>query len=92
MAKKKAVRGPGVGTRVRVRDGVCVPEFPSVTCSGWTGSVADIIGGKANPRYVVEWDASTLQAMPPDYVGECERQSLLHTMACLPPESLEFLP
>jgi hypothetical protein len=90
MAKKKASRGPGAGTKIRVRDGISIPEFPDVACGGWTGMVIDV-SGKENPQYVVEWDGDALQKMPKAYIDECEQKNLLYTMACLPADSLEFL-
>lgn len=91
MAKKKAARGPALGTRIRIRVGVTAPEFPSVSCSGWTGSLADVIGSKERPQYVVEWDAATLAALPPSYTAECEQKNLLYTMACFPPDAVDLL-
>jgi hypothetical protein len=91
MGKKKAARGPAVGTKVRIRDGVTAPEFPDVSCAGWTGTLGDVIGSKERPQFVIEWDAATVSAMPPQYVHECEQKQLLYTMACFPPESVELL-
>ena len=90
MAKKKAARGPGAGTRIRVRDGVTIPEFPSVSCGGWTGVIIDV-SGKENPQYVIEWDGDSLQRMPKSYIEECEQKHLLYSMACLAADALEFL-
>ncbi len=91
MAKKKAARsGPGVGTKIRVREGITMPEFPSVNCSGWTGEIVDTAGGKENPQFVIEWDSETKSRLPQSYIDDCEKKQLLFTMACLPGETLEF--
>ncbi len=89
MARKKTAGMLAEGTRVRVRDGVTVPEFPDVSCAGWTGAVVDMAGKKDAPQYVIEWDARTIAAMPSGYQEQCEKQNLLSTMVCLPPDTIE---
>jgi hypothetical protein len=99
MGKKKSTRRSGtpagapvgipVGTPVRVRAGVTAPEFPEVSCGGWTGVVRDHTGPKAAPQMVVEWDAATLARIPPAYREQCEERNLLYTMSCFPESDLE---
>lgn len=89
MAKKQATGKLSPGTRVRVKPGVTIPEFPDVSCAGWTGTVAELVGKKTEPKYIVEWDEATLRQMPPSYVKECERRNLFYRMACLGGEDLE---
>ena len=89
MAKKQASGNPSPGTRVRVKPGVSVPEFPDVVCDGWTGTVVELVGKKADAKCVVEWDEETVQRMPRSYVDECEKQNLFYRMACLPGGDLE---
>ena len=91
MAKKKSAGKLGEGTRIRIRDGVTAPEFPDVSCAGWTGTIADVIGKKAEPQFVVEWDAATLERLPAAYREQCEQRNLLYTMACFPRESFDVL-
>ena len=88
MAKKQAGKF-GEGARVRVRPGVPSPEFPELSLAGWTGEVSETAGKKPAVQYVIEWDAATLAAMPPDYVARCEQQGLYHRMACLKEDDLE---
>lgn len=93
MAKKKSggkASGFKPGQKVCVREGVCAPEFPDISCAGWTGLVADILGKrKPNPQYVIQWDETTIAGMPENYEALCEEQNLLYTMACFPKEELE---
>lgn len=89
MAKKKATGELQEGTRVRVKPGVVSPDFPDVSFGGWTGQVAEVSGKPPAQKFIVEWDGSTISAMPGDYVSRCEAQMLFHAMACLRSEDLE---
>jgi hypothetical protein len=89
MAGKSASDRYDVGTRVRVKPGVSAPELPDVGCGGWSGAVAEVIGKKADPKYVVAWDASTLAALPDGYRERCEQKGLLFEMSCFTGEELE---
>ena len=71
------------GTRIRVRDGVAMPEFDDVDISGWTGAVAESQGRGAEIKYIVEWDAATMDRMPQSYRQHCEANGLYAGMACL---------
>ncbi len=82
MAAEKTAKLP-VGTRVVVNDDVTSPDFPDVSFAGWTGTIVEYLGKKADPRYIVEWDAETLSGMPADYASRCEEQQLFAAMACL---------
>ncbi|MBS0205082.1 MAG: hypothetical protein JSS49_19435 [Planctomycetes bacterium] len=90
MAKKKATGGLDEGARIRVKEGVASPDFPDVLFSGWTGSVVEVSGKPPAQKFIVEWDAPTISAMPPDYLSRCEAQMLYHAMACLGVEDLEL--
>jgi hypothetical protein len=83
MTARKSTDTLPVGTRIVVRDGVSSPDFADVAYDGWTGTIVEHHGKKADPRYIVEWDAATLAAMPADYVSRCEEQQIYHLMACL---------
>ncbi|HUG90855.1 MAG TPA: hypothetical protein VML55_08485 [Planctomycetaceae bacterium] len=78
-----------VGASVRVKPGVTAPEFPDVSCAGWTGRVAERVGKKADPKYVVAWDEATLAALPPGYRERCEQKSLLFEMSCFAADELD---
>ena len=92
MAKKNsAEQALSVGTKVRVRAGVAAPEFPEVSCAGWTGEIAELTGKKADPKFLIEWDDETLRRMPPDYVRQCEQKQLFYRMACFGPDEVEPL-
>jgi hypothetical protein len=92
MAKKRSSRKLAVGTRVRVKEGTAVPEFPEVVCGGWSGVVDNLIGkSKPDPKYVIEWDENTLESMPADYVAKCEESNLFYRMACFGREDLDLI-
>lgn len=92
MAKKKASTGGlDSGARVRVKPGVMSPDFPEVSFAGWTGTVAEVAGKAPAQKFYVEWDSTTLSAMPPDYIARCEAQMLFHAMACLKQEEIELM-
>ena len=91
MSKKKATGKFSAGIRIRVKAGVAAPEFPDVLCEGWTGCIAELIGKKADPKYVIEWDESVVEAMPASYVEQCEEKNLFYRMACFTAEEIEQL-
>jgi len=82
MAKSKNSK-LGAGARIRVNDGICMPEFADVDISGWTGFVAESQGKGADVKYIVEWDAATLARMPDAYRQHCDAHGLYAGMACL---------
>lgn len=89
MGKKKASDKLSLGTRIRIKAGVTIPEFPEISCEGWTGRVADLTGKKSEPKYVVEWDDSAIQGMPKSYRDACEEKGLFYRMACFERGDLE---
>lgn len=91
MAKKKTARKNklSVGQNVRIKQGVTAPEFPDVSCAGWTGTVIDLIGKKADPQYVIEWDDPTLEVMPQSYKDQCEERNLTFSFSCFALDDLE---
>ena len=90
MAKKKATGGLEEGARIRVKPDVMSPDFPDVSFAGWTGSVAEVSGKPPAQKFIVEWDGTTIAAMPADYVSRCEAQMLFHAMACLAANDIEL--
>jgi hypothetical protein len=81
MAKNKSQGKLAVGTRIRAKAGVTAPEFPDVSCAGWTGSIVELSGKKSDPKYIVEWEEATVASMPAEYRRECEAQGLFYRMA-----------
>ena len=79
----------GIGSRVRVKDGVVSPDFADVSFAGWTATIMELNGKKPNQKFIVEFDDAVVAAMPPDYLQRCEEQRLLYTMACLAADQLE---
>ena len=78
-----------VGSRIKVKDGVTAPDLPEFTLAGWTGTVTERTGKKNARKYMIEWDQSTLENMPPEYLKQCQEQKLYHLMVCLTGADLE---
>ncbi|QDU39130.1 hypothetical protein Mal4_34650 [Maioricimonas rarisocia] len=87
---KKATRKLTSGTAVRVKDGVCMPEFPDVDVSGWTGVAVEVRGRGATMKCFIEWDDATLERMPEPYRKQCEESGLYYGMACIPAADVGF--
>lgn len=75
---------PAPGQRIRVNDGVTMPEFPALSIAGWTGTVLETTGSGSKLKVILEWDNATLTSLPDDYRQHCEAQGLVYGMACLP--------
>jgi hypothetical protein len=93
MAKKKAARNNTLspGQPIRIKPGVTAPEFPEVSCAGWSGVIMELIGKKSDPQYVVEWDAATLSRMPQSYKDQCEERNLMYSLSCFSLPDMEPL-
>jgi hypothetical protein len=93
MAKKKAARTKTLspGQPIRIKPGITAPEFPDVSCGGWTGVIMERIGKKTDPQYVVEWDEATLNIMPASYKDQCEARNLMYSYSCFSSSDLEVL-
>jgi hypothetical protein len=90
MAKKSSAK-LAAGARVRVKPGTVAPEMPEVPIEGWSGTVAELTGPKANPRFIIEWDDVTVVRIPANYRQACEQQGLLYSMACLGGDDLDIM-
>lgn len=93
MAKKKSANNSKLapGQAIRIKPGVTAPEFPDVSCAGWTGIIMELIGKKTDPQYVVEWDQSTLRQMPQSYKDQCEEQKLTYSFSCIAAGDMEVV-
>ncbi len=89
MAKKK-VAGGLEGSRIRVKPGVPSPEFPEILLAGWTGTVVETSGKPPEQKVIIEWDPTTIAAMPADYVSKCESGQLYYIMASLHSDDVEI--
>lgn len=63
-----------LGDSVKVKDGVCDPDFPNLMLSGWQGRVIGY-GEKDDETgeilVDIAWDSITLKNMPPEYIKKC---------------------
>ena len=53
-----------MGAPVRVKSGVVDPDFPDITLSGWTGTVAEVDDTTQPPLVRVVWSKATRKARP----------------------------
>lgn len=83
MAKRQAAK-LAAGHRIRVNDGVTMPEFPHLVIGGWTGMVMETAGRGPATKVILKWDESVVERIPDDYRKHCEAEGLFHEMACLP--------
>ncbi len=88
MAKRGGAK-LAAGIRVRVREGVTVPECPQFSADGWVGEVVEVKGRGSDQKVIVEWTDATIDSMPADYVQLCEQQGLYLQMACFTASDVE---
>jgi hypothetical protein len=77
-----------VGSRVRVKSGVCDPDFNDIPLGGWTGTIEEIEYSKPL-LFVVRWEEETLRQMHPVYQVRCDREGLDHETIRLGEDDLE---
>ncbi|TWT55273.1 hypothetical protein KOR42_29000 [Thalassoglobus neptunius] len=82
MAKRRSSK-PTAGQRVRVNDGVSMPEYPELDISGWTGVVMETQGRGATAKVILNWSDEALESMSNEYREMCDSQNMLYSMACL---------
>lgn len=75
--------------RVRVKPGVCDPDFPDIPLGGWAGTVKEVERAKGENTYLIAWDQATLRGMHPIYKKRCERDGLELGSMWLGDEDLE---
>jgi hypothetical protein len=77
------------GANVRVRQGVCDPDFADIPLGGWAGIVKEVEQAKGETTYLIAWDRATLKGMHPVYKKRCERDGLKLESMWLGHEDLE---
>ena len=77
------------GTKVRVKHGVRVPDFPDIPLGGWAGMVKEVEQAEGQTTYLIVWDRTTLRGMHPVYRKRCERDGLELDSMWLGEEDLE---
>ncbi len=77
------------GKAVKVKDGITAPDLPDFSIAGWSGTIVEVGGKKTARKYFIEWDATTLGAMPAEYTDACEEKQLYHLMTCLTSDQIE---
>lgn len=76
---------------MRAKPGVNAPEFPDVCIGGWTGTIIELTGKKAQLNCVVEWDEQTVERMPAAFLQGCEAKGMYHKMAFLSGTDIELV-
>ena len=74
---------------VRVTHGVADPDFPDIPLGGWAGIVTKVDEQVREPLFLVEWNQSTLDNMPPIFHKRCDRDGLEETSSWLGNKDLE---
>jgi hypothetical protein len=64
------------GAKVRVKHGVCDPDFADIPLGGWAGIVKEVKRAEGETTYLIAWDRATLKGMHPVYKKRCERDGL----------------
>jgi hypothetical protein len=78
-----------VGDKVRVKPGICDPDFPDMPLGGWAATITEIIKYKGRINCVFELDERTLASIHPIYRKRCERDGLDFEIMCLGEEEVE---
>ena len=81
-----------VGSKIRVKAGVAAPDLADFSIEGWTGTIVELSGKKAKRKYIIEWDASTVEKLPADFIKQCEEKQLYYVMTCLTADDIELDP
>ena len=88
MAKSKTLKLEA-GAKIRIKEGVSMPETPELSIAGWTGIVVESQGRGDALKYIVQWDEASLAQIPESYRTKCESQGVCHDMACLSASHVE---
>ena len=72
MPKTKVLPRFSIGDKVRVRSGVCDPDYDDLTIGGWAGTVGEVERGSP-PTCLVRWNGETLKSQSSIYRRRCER-------------------
>jgi hypothetical protein len=62
-----------VGTGVRVKIGVTLPDLPGIPLGNWTGTISERFADQTPVTYAIKWNEATLDDMPSIYRQRCER-------------------
>ena len=79
-----------IGTKVRVKYGVCDPDFPDIPLGGWAGTVKEV-PGQGRDEYPHCLGPADPQGMHPIYKKRCERDGLELESMWLGEEDLELM-
>ena len=81
-----------IGDIVKVQEGVMCPDYKDLNISGWQGTVTDISeDDKDNILICIEWDLTTTQNMPDDFVEQGEEDGLDNDLMYLSFEDIELI-
>ena len=92
MAHKKTESVPSrfqPGDTVRVKHGVCIPDFADIPLGGWAGTVKEVHQAEGETTLLVAWNRATLKGMHPIYKKRCERDGLELELMWLGEDDLE---
>lgn len=92
MPKTKSVASAkfSVGTDVRVKTGVTLPDMPDIPLGNWAGTVSQSFADETPPAYEIKWSRRTLDNMPSIYRKRCERDGYEWDTVWLNEDDLEL--
>ena len=92
MSKTKSIASAKflVGTEVRVKTGVTLPDLPDIPLGDWAGTVSEIFADQTPPTYEIKWNQRTLDDMPSIYRNRCERDGYEWNTVWLSEDDLEL--
>lgn len=75
MSKTKGLAATkfSVGTEVRVKTGVKLPDLPDIPLGNWAGTISNIFANQTPVTYEIKWNRRTLGDMPSIYRNRCDR-------------------
>ncbi len=83
---------PAVGDPVRAKAGTPDPDFPYSTLDGWAGVVVEADYAAEPPRFLVQWDESTMGKMSPHCRADCRSADFVLEQMWLVQDDLDPLP
>lgn len=78
-----------VGTKVRVKSGITLPDLPDIPLGNWAGTISEVFADETPPAYEIQWNQRTLDDMPSIYRKRCERDGFEWDTVWLSEDDLE---
>ena len=79
-----------LGTDVRVKTGVTLPDLPDIPMGNWAGTVSEVFADQTPIAYEIKWNRRTLDEMPSLYRKRSERDGYEWDRVWLKEDELEL--